>query len=89
MRPQAVDVLEFLKQDRAIREQNEAREKGMRDFWSQMETQRDKGREEGREEGRQNLRAVARALLAMGVSREKVARATQLSTAEVEALERA
>ena len=89
----AVNVLEYLSQDRQVREQYEARQKGLHDFHSAMETQRDEGREEGRaegrEEGRQNMRAAAREFLAMGVSREQVARATHLSIAEVEALERA
>ncbi len=88
---QAVNVLQRLKGDRAIREQNEAREKGERDFWSSMAAARDKGREEGwreiREQGRQHLLA-ARELLAMGASREQVARTTHPSMAELEALER-
>ncbi len=92
-----LNVLEFLSQDRQVREQYEARQKGERDFWSSMAAARDKGREEGREEGRkeireedrQNLLAAARELLAMGASREQVARTTHLSIAELEALERA
>ena len=81
----AVNVLEFLSQDRKIRQQYEDRQKGLRDLLSQRET----GREEGREEGRQNMLATARELLAMGMPREQVVRATRLTMAEVEALERA
>ena len=83
--PEAVNVWDLFKEDRAIREQTEAREKGERDFHAAMAAQRD----EGREEGRQNMRAAAREFLAMGVSREQVAGATHLSIAELEALERA
>lgn len=79
-KPRTID--EFFEIREKIRMLEEARQKGIHDDATAVETARRKGREEGRQEARaEKAREVARYLLAHGVL-------TDLPVADVEAIRR-
>ena len=88
----AVDRLEVLSQDEAVRREEEARDRFCRDYLSAMETAREeglekglkKGMEKGLEKGRaEGLAAVAKRLLEQGLDLPVISGATGFSEAEL------
>ncbi|MGG1664573.1 Rpn family recombination-promoting nuclease/putative transposase [Brevibacillus sp. NRS-1366] len=79
----AVDVLEFLNQDKEARRLYELREKALKDELNMIEGAKAEGRTEGE---RQKAMEIAKNLLAMDMTVEMVAKATGLPTEEIEKL---
>ena len=87
----ALTTLEFLSQDDQARRLYEARQKALHDYASAigeaMDKGTEKGRNEGLKEGRQEERLLlAKRLLEMGDSVEKVMEVTDLSREEIQHL---
>ena len=80
----ALEKLRALSADEEARYWAEAREKALNDEVTLLEEAREEGREEGRDEAHQ---ATALNLLRLGVlTAEQIARVTELTVAEIEAL---
>ncbi|WP_280208847.1 Rpn family recombination-promoting nuclease/putative transposase [Brevibacillus sp. AY1] len=79
----AINVLEFLSQDKEARKLYEMREMALKDELNMIEGAKAEGRTEGE---RQKATEVAKNLLTMDMTVEVVAKATGLSTEEIEKL---
>lgn len=77
----AVNVLEFLSQDKEARKLYEMREKALRDELNMVEGAKEEGKAEGE---RQKAVEIAREMLAEGDSPERVAKLTKLPLEEIE-----
>ncbi|MFD1674785.1 Rpn family recombination-promoting nuclease/putative transposase [Alicyclobacillus fodiniaquatilis] len=85
----ALTTLEFLSQDKEIRELYEARQKALHDWNSSIHGAREDGIEEGKAIGKQEGKIeVAMHMLSKGMSRQDVATFTGLSVTEIEQLQR-
>jgi predicted transposase/invertase (TIGR01784 family) len=87
----ALTTMEFLKQDEEARQLYEARQKWLHDYASAIEYARELGRELGlaiarAEDRREVYLNIAKHMLELGISQEKIIQSTGLSTDEAQTL---